>query len=262
MKPRVCAVSFLNTVPLVSGMTRGPQQELFDVSFAVPSECADRVAEGSADIGIVPAVEVPALGLEIARGTGIACRGPVRSILLISKVPVSQIRTLAADTSSRTSVQLARVILQRKYGVVPHFIPRPPDVPTMLNIADAALVIGDTALRVEPSELPFEVLDLGAEWFELTGLPMVFAVWAGRPSVITSAVVQGFIDSYHHGLGRLEEIVREESVRRGMPETLVREYFTRHIIFELGEREYEGMRLFLQYVAEAKNLTDAGKLAV
>src|SRR6478672_1158984 len=85
-KPRVCAVSYLNTLPLVWGMLKGGQQDLFDLSFCVPAECADRLGTGAAEIGIVPCAELPRLGLSIIRGTGIACRGPVRSILLISRV--------------------------------------------------------------------------------------------------------------------------------------------------------------------------------
>src|SRR5207248_359598 len=104
-----------------------------------------------------------------------ACRGPVRSILLIAKCPAPEIRTLAADTSSRTSVELARVILSRRYGAMPVRIPHAPDLPAMLRAADAALIIGDPALALDPAHLPYRVYDLGAEWVEMTGLPMVFA---------------------------------------------------------------------------------------
>ena len=118
-RPRVCAVSFLNTVPLVWGMMHGPERDLFDLSFSVPSECADRVADGSADIGIIPVAEIQRLQLPYLREVGIACRGPVRTILLISKTRPEEIRTLAADSSSRTSVMLTRIVLKRKYGCVP-----------------------------------------------------------------------------------------------------------------------------------------------
>src|SRR5215813_7297152 len=114
-RPRVSAVSFLNTTPLVWGMLHGPQQGLFDLEFRLPAGCADDLANGSADIGIVPSFELTKQDLEIIPGVGIACHGPVRSILLISHCPAAKIRTLAADTSSRTSVELARVILERKY---------------------------------------------------------------------------------------------------------------------------------------------------
>ena len=95
-------------------MLHGPQQSLFDLEFRIPAECADRLASGEADIGIIPSFELTKQDLEIIPGAGIACHGAVRSILLISKVPAAEIRTLAADSSSRTSVELARVILDRK----------------------------------------------------------------------------------------------------------------------------------------------------
>src|ERR1043165_6131776 len=93
-------------------MVHGPQKGLFDLIFRLPSECADDLASGAADIGIVPSFELTRQNLKILRGAGIACRGAVRSILLISKKPAAQIATLAADSSSRTSVELARVILE------------------------------------------------------------------------------------------------------------------------------------------------------
>ena len=161
-------------------MLHGPQVDVFDLRFALPSECADQLASGEADIGIVPVIEMARQKLEYFRGTGIACHGPVRSILLVSKVPFREIQTLATDSGSRTSVMLARVILAEKYGVEPKLISRRADLAPMLGEADAALLIGDAALRVDPATLPFETLDLGGEWTAMTGLPMVFAVWAGR----------------------------------------------------------------------------------
>src|SRR5450432_1409947 len=171
-KLRVSAVSYLNTTPLVWGMLHGAQQDLFDLDFRVPAGCADQLASGAADIGIVPSFELTRQDLEIIPGTGIACRGPVRSILLISSRPAAEIRTLAVDSSSRTSVELARVILERKFQASPRQFPHAPDLDAMLRIADAALIIGDPALRIELS-VPYHVYDLGAEWVEMTGLPMV-----------------------------------------------------------------------------------------
>src|SRR5262249_56380430 len=120
---RVCAVNFLNTTPLVWGMLHGPQQGLFDLDFRVPSACADQVASGAADIGIVPSFELTRQDLEIIPGAGIACHGPVRSILLISRCPAGEIRTLAVDSSSRTSVQLPPLILAPEYGSHPLLTP-------------------------------------------------------------------------------------------------------------------------------------------
>ena len=226
-------------------MLHGPQRDLFELSFAVPSECADRVARGESDIGILPVVEVERLGLESIAGTGIACRGAVRSILLISKVPPREIRTLAADTSSRTSVMLARVILAEGYGCVPILLPHAPVLEPMLAEADAALIIGDPALHLDPAQLPFHVLDLGAEWERLTRLPMVFAIWAGSKEVITPDLPAAFLGSYRFGAEHLDDIIKQEAAARGIPEDLARRYLTSHIHFELGDPEYRGMRVFL-----------------
>jgi predicted solute-binding protein len=226
-------------------MLHGAQRGLFDLDFQIPAVCADQLASGAADIGIVPSFELTRLDLEILPGTGIACHGPVRSILLISKVPARQIRRLAVDSSSRTSVQLARVLLARRYQAKPELVSHPPDLAAMLRIADAALVIGDPALHIEPGRLLYEVHDLGGEWVEETGLPMVFAVWAGRRDVVTGELVEAFQQSCRYGRERIDEIANAEAPRRGLSRELVSEYLGRHIVHELGPRDYEGLRLFL-----------------
>ena len=231
-------------------MLHGPQRDLFDLEFRVPSGCADQLASGAADIGIVPSFELTRQNLEIIRGTGIACRGPVRSILLVSKKPAREIRTLAADTSSRTSVQLARVILERRYGAEFESKQHAPHLQSMLESADAALIIGDPALHLAGSPLPYEVHDLGAEWVEMTGLPMVFAVWAGKREVVTPEVGEAFRQSYLYGREHMDQIVAAESNARGFSPEVVRDYLTEHIVHELGPRDYQGMELFLRYARE------------
>jgi len=230
-------------------MLHGPGRDLFDLEFLTPAGCADRLASGSADIGIVPSFELTRQDLEIIPGAGIACHGAVRSILLISSRPAGQIRTLALDSSSRTSVELARVILERRYGVTPLTVSHAPDLDAMLQIADAALIIGDPALRIDPVSLQWHVYDLGAEWVEMTGLPMVFAVWAGRKGAVTPELVAAFQESCRYGLSHLEQIVTSESEARGFAPDLVRQYLTRHIVHELGPRDYQGMELFLEYAS-------------
>lgn len=245
----MCAVSYLNTVPLVWGLSHSPDPELreiFDLRFALPADCADQIASGEADIGILPVIEMARQKLDYFRGTGIACHGPVRSILLVSKVPVRQIQILATDSASRTSVMLARVILAEKYGVEPRLLSRPVGLPSMLGEADAALIIGDPALKLNPETLPFETLDLGGEWTNMTGLPMVFAVWSGRKESMQERYGQAFAASCRYGREHIDEIVREQATARGVTESLAREYLTNHIVNELGERDYRGMQLFLE----------------
>ncbi|MGH9658482.1 MAG: menaquinone biosynthetic enzyme MqnA/MqnD family protein [Bryobacteraceae bacterium] len=245
-RPRVCSVDFLNSAPLVWGLLHGPQQGLFDLSFRVPSECAGRVASGEADIGNLPVIEIARQNLSMVRGVGVAARGPVRSILLVSKRPLDQVRTLAADSSSRTSVELARVVLSRRYAACPAIRAHAPDVEAMLRDSDAALIIGDPALRLDPGALPYRVADLGAEWMEMTGLPMVFAAWAGEAASITPDASRALVESCRYGRERLDEVIAAESAARRIPEPLAREYLERHIVNELDERDYAGLELFLK----------------
>jgi predicted solute-binding protein len=234
-------------------MLHGAQRDLFDLEFALPAECADRLKNGRADIGIVPAAALLDQDLRIFRGAGIACRGAVRSILLISKEPPANIRVLAADSSSRSSVLLARIILNQVYETNPEFVSMLPDLASMLDAADAALIIGDPALRLDPATLReegFYVADLGEEWLKLTGLPMVFAVWAGRPLVWTAERERGFVSSCRFGTDHLDDIVATEHAARGIGAELAKTYLTRHIVFELGDFEYEGLRRYLEYAAD------------
>ena len=243
-------------------MLHGAQRGIFDLEFRIPAGCADRLASGQADLGIVPSFELTRQDLEVVPGAGIACHGPVGSILLISPRPAGEIRTLAADSSSRTSVQLARVVLERRYGATPVIAAHPPHLASMLRAADAALLIGAAALRVDVASLPFHVYDLGAEWVEMTGLPMVFAVWAGRKGAVTPQVVEAFRQSCRYGRDRLEEIVAAEAPSRGFAPDMVREYLTRRIVHELGPRDYQGMELFLDYAGRPAAAGNRGVQAV
>lgn len=247
--PRVCAVSYLNTTPLVWGMLEGPQRGLADLSFAIPSICTERVVERAAEIGLLPVIEVARNAFEWVRGAGIACRGAVRSILLASRVPFGKIRTLATDTGSRTSVELARIILTRRFGVDPALVPMRPDLPAMLEAADAALLIGDAALAIEPARLDCACLDLGEQWLELTGLPMVFAVWAGRKADVNSRTTKLLLDSARYGLDDIDRIVAVEAERRGFTPAFVKHYLTRHLVHLLGAEEERGMNAYLRYVS-------------
>ena len=170
---------------------------------------------------------------------------------MVSRKRLQDIRTLAVDSSSRTSVALARVILERKYGVAADSVAHPPDLEPMLAIADAALIIGDPALHIDPASGAGRfVYDLGAEWGEMTGLPMVFAVWAGRKGVASPDVALAFQESCRFGRERIDEIARSEAGVRGLSFELAREYLTRHIVNELGPREHQGMELFLKYARQ------------
>ena len=241
---RVSAVSYLNTWPLVWGFLRGPGRGRFDFRFDLPAECANALGSGDAAIGLVPCAELDRLGLDYLPELGIACEGPVRSILLISRLPYREIRTLAVDSGSRSSVALARILLAERYGCRPEFVPMAPQLDEMLAVCDAALIIGDPALRIEAESLPYQTLDLGGEWVAWSGLPMVFAVWAGKSAHLTSDVSQAFLDSCRWGLDHMDEIVAAAAKERGFGAELARDYLTKHIVYELDERHRRGLELF------------------
>lgn len=232
-------------------MLHGAEQLRVQLSFEIPSRCATTVEQSAAHAGLVPVAEVARQGLDVLTPLGISCRGAVRSILLVSRVPVREIKTLAADLSSRTSSQLARVILREMYGVAPEIVERPPELGSMIAECDAALLIGDSALRLDPYTLPYEVLDLGAEWYALTGLPMVFALWAGRSAKDGAGVAQNELAqilerSYRFGRDRIEAIVDQEYGQRRVTRELAHEYLTRYIRFEIGDAEWKGLETFLE----------------
>lgn len=245
---RVSAVSYLNTWPLVWGFLNGPQRGLFDLQFDLPSQCAAALASGEVDIGLVPCAELDSLELDFLPHLGIACEGPVRSIYLVSTKPFREIRTLAADSSSRTSVALSRILLAERYGVSPQFVRHSPDLDAMLAACDAALIIGDPALRLNPATLPYHVLDLGEEWVAWSGLPMVFAVWAGKPVHLTVPVAEAFKGSWEWGRTRVDQMVQRAHSELGFDETLAREYLTRHIVYSLSSCHLEGLALYRSLV--------------
>jgi predicted solute-binding protein len=224
-----------------------------DLSFAVPSICAERVLEGDADVGIMPVIEMARHGLDHVPGIGIGCRGAVRSILLVSKKPWDSIEVLAADSGSRTSVELARLVLDRKYGSDPAIRSMDPDLVRMLDCADAALLIGDAALAVDPGQLDYPCLDLGEEWFEISGKPMVFALWAGREENITRRLGDLLRASCDEGLANMNRIVDEESDRRGFSRELVARYLTTNTNFLISEEDYAGLTLYLDWVKELES---------
>ena len=246
VKIRVDAVGYLNSVPLVWGMLHGPQSQEVELSFSIPSRCASNIESGLADTGLVPVAEIARQRLETVPGVGIACLGAVRSILLFSRLPWNEVRTLAADHSSRTSVELARIILRDRFGAQPQIIRHEPMLEAMLSQADAALVIGDSALRLNPEALPFNCLDLGSEWFQLTGLPFVFAAWAGKPGIPIERLHRLTTSSYEFGKARLDEIVSSEYRGRGISRELADIYLRRHIRFEIGSPELSGLAAFLE----------------
>ena len=248
---RISAISFLNTTPLMWDFDHGPAGDNFDISYTVPSACAADLAKGNADIGIIPAAAYTTVpNLVILPGVAIASRQEVRSILLVSKVPVEKIQTVALDTSSLTSVALVKVLFARWWGGETTFTSMDPDLESMLLQNDAALLIGDSALKVNRSK--FLTYDLAEEWFRFTGKPFVFAFWAVRQEVLSRSSLDlcaVFNKSRDHGLepNHVAQIVHAWSSKLGISEQTARDYLTGSIHFHLDDDCLDGLRLFYAY---------------
>ena len=255
---RVSAISFLNTAPLMWDFERGDAGKEFEISYTIPSKCAAALAAGEADIGIIPAVtyaQIP--GLVILPNIAIAAKDHVRSILLISKKPIKDVKTVATDTSSRTSVALTQVLFAKFFGGHREFTPHPPDLKEMLKEHDAALLIGDSALQISMHDSSYHLYDLAHDWRRLTGKPFVFAFWAVRLDALHRQATglnlrEVFQRSRDQGL--LPESVavlsREWAPRLGITETEVTTYLTENIHYYLDRENHEGLQLFLKYAHE------------
>ncbi len=279
---RISAISYLNTAALMWDFEHAQAGCDFDISYTLPSACARALEAGTADIGIIPAAayaQIPSL--KILPGVAIASRQPVRSILLISRKPVDQIRTVALDTSSMTSIALTKILFEKWLGGGRTFTPADPDLEKMLATNDAALVIGDPALQIDRSR--YVTLDLAEEWIRHTGKPFVFAFWAVREQALDQDPVCGdsrpglsasqsnaafpdlaaiFQQSRDHGLAPagLNYIIREWSPRLGLTPSEVRSYLTESIHYYLDAPCLEGLQLFYRYAAEIGALPPAPEI--
>ncbi len=238
----------------------------FDISYTLPSACARALAEGTADIGIIPAAayaEIP--GLQVLPEVAIASRRAVRSILLVSKVPIAQVRTIALDTSSMTSVALTKVLFEKWLGGGRTFSAMAPNVEKMLAEHDAGLLIGDPALKIDRAR--YHTLDLAEEWIRHTGKPFVFAFWSVRSAALREAapaldLPAVFQKSRDHGLepASLNQIAREWAPRLDVSEADVRSYLTQNIHYQFDAGCLEGLQLFYRYAAEIGALPRAPEL--
>ncbi len=270
---RISAISFLNTAPLMWDFehpeTADPKlAEDFEFSYTVPSQCAEQLLAGTADIGIIPSITYATIpGLAVLPDVAIASKNAVRSILLVLNKPVEQVRTVALDTSSRTSVILTQILLTK---FLPgreerDYIAMAPDLGAMLARCDAALLIGDSALQVDTTK--HQALDLAEEWHRLTGKPFVFAFWAVRFAALSGAprgyeLGEVFSRSRDHGLepSNLAVIAREWSPRLNLSESEITSYLTENIHYTLDADNASGLDLFYQYAAELGLIPEAPAL--
>ena len=236
---RLGVVPYLNVSPLIFGLD---QDGDFQLVREVPSKLADRLHAGEVDLGMIPSVEYAAGEYAIVPGVGICSRGPVQSVNLFHRCALRDVRRIALDSSSRTSVALLRVLLRERFFLQPEYVTLPPPVGPMLESADAALVIGDPALYFEGDG---NRLDLGKEWTEWTGLPFVWAFWAGRPGVIRPGTVARLQRALQEGRAAIPAIASAYN-GWGAGRTAQNEAYLRsNIVFDLGEPELRGLGEFL-----------------
>ncbi len=264
---RVAAIGFLNPAPLMWDFEHPPLNASLALRYQIdrmtPAECADRLASGAAEIGLVPIAALATIpGLHILPGCTIASKGSVRSLLLVTRAsqPLETLRSVAADTASRTTLAHARILFRHWGNPEVPFLPAAADLDAMLARADAAILIGDPALlaleeranRFERTGEPLVYHDLAHEWRALTGLPFVSAVWgAAHGSLLDESVAQDFIQSRIHGLENIEALVAEWSRRIPIPEETIRAYLTTNIHYTLDEECIEAMRVFFRMAVEA-----------
>ena len=283
---KISAISYLNTAPLMWDFEHGQAGAGidFDISYTIPSACSEALRAGTADIGIIPAAAYATVpDLVIIPEVAIAARRAVRSILLVSKAPVDplstdrwstdrwstdqwsqQVRTVALDTSSMTSVALAKILFAKWLGGARDYRPMAPDLDAMLSACDAALLIGDPALQVDRTS--YFTLDLAEEWVARTGKSFVFAFWAIRKQALAgrngAAIAQVFKKSRDHGLSpkKLEAIAQEWAPRLGLTVEAIRVYLTHHIHYYLDPPCLEGLALYYRLGEEVGALPPVPEL--
>ena len=254
---RIAAISFLNPAPLMWDFEHPPLSAPLALRYQIdrmtPSECAARLANGTADIGLIPnAALATTPGLRILPGCTIASKGRVRSLLLVRRAaqPLAALRSVAADTASRTTLAYARILFHKWGNPSVPFLPHAADLDSMLQKADAAILIGDPALlaleeRANRFERTGEELvyhDLAEEWRALTGLPFVSAVWCAAHGVpLDERIAEDFNQSRIHGLENIEALAAVWSRRLPIPESTIRAYLTTNIHYTLDEECLEGM---------------------
>lgn len=276
MKPlRISVVQYLNTVPLVRGFTHGPLRGKYALSFTVPSLCAEDLRSGAADIAIIPAIEYQRIpDLMILPDMAIASKKLVRSLLLVAKKPMREVTRIALDRTSRSTQALVRILCAMHWHIGPEFFEADADLAAMLERADAALLIGDPALRLAIASSPkakrhaagewvistsvagvangseLILLDIVEQWRAMTNLPAVLAIWAARRDVVTREVVQDFQDSLAFGLQHIDAIASESAAEMSMPVGDLRRYFTENIHYHLDAENLRGLTQYYSLAAQ------------
>jgi len=267
-KPYIAASSYLNAAPLCYSFIYGAQKERCKfLSDAAPARCSELLAEGRADAALIPVIEYQRVrGLEIAPGACVSSKASVRSVLLASRRPIAGVRSVALDTSSRTSAALIQIILSRFYGLSPSYRTSPPRIEEMLETDDAALIIGDPAMLIDRSSL--YVYDLAEEWRKHTGLPFVFAFWAVRSDSTAWAENQSAGDSFkvdflaakREGVEHTNELAEIYSAQLDLPRDELISYLTENINYDLDEESLGGLKLYYELAHDCGLIEEAREL--
>lgn len=261
LRPRVGHIQFLNCVPIYWGLARTGSLLDLDLSKDTPERLSDALVAGDLDISPITCVEYlrNADQLVVMPDIAVGSDGPVLSCVIVSQVPLDQLdgRKVALGSTSRTSVRLAQLLLAEQYGVQPDYYTCPPDLALMMQEADAAVLIGDAALRAtmfDGPRLGLDVHDLGAMWKDWTGLPFVFAVWAARrdflerePELVRE-VRRAFLASRDLSMEEVDKVAEQTARWELFDEELLRRYFAEALDFSFGERQLEGMREFARRI--------------
>jgi len=259
--PRVATVNYLNARPLVWGFTHGTRSGEVTLLLETPARCAQLLSAGEVDVALIPSIEYLRIpGLTVLPGMAIASRRQARSVLLVSRVAAAEIRSVALDTSSRTSAALVKILLARRSRHRVSYHEMEPTLHRMLESHDAALLIGDSALVAKTSGL--KVYDLAAEWHAMRGLPFAFAFWAVRPGADLPRLSQPFLDSKLQGLAERESIAQEAASELGLPASDLCEYLRTNIHYDLGEEEIKALWLFYRLARESALVETARELAL
>jgi len=249
MPIRIGAVGYLNARPLTWALDRDTAR--WQVRYDVPSVCADLLNRGEVDLGLIPSVEyLQQPDYRLVPGIGIGSLGPVASVALYARVPVARIRSLALDTSSRTSVALVQVLCRHCFGIAPELAAHGPDLGAMLARHDAALLIGDPAFGARHEALGAHKIDLGETWTAMTGLPFVYAAWTGRPGAVTAGDVAALQEAQGEGLRNRAAIAAEYGAGDAGVTARAAEYLRDNVRYGLGPAECAGLQLFLDFAAD------------
>jgi chorismate dehydratase len=258
-RPRIAASSYLNTAPLIWSFTHGSQRDAVELfTDTAPARCAEMLERGEVDAALVPVIEYQRIpDIAIVPNVCVGSKTAVRSVVLATrKNNLKKIERVALDESSRTSAALVKIIFREFLGFEPQWKTAAPDLKSMLTDADAALIIGDPAMKIPRDQ--FRVFDLAALWHEFTGFGFVFAMWMARKDRVEKIRVIDFAAARDEGMANLDDIAAGYEKQMDLSEDEMKTYLTQNILFHVGEEMQKGLARFFE-LAHKHHLIDRAK---